>query len=408
MTREFLTSVTVQEAFALIGKNQYSVGTEVIALDNAWGRIAAQDIFSPEAIPAFPRSLVDGYGVISKDTQGARETTPAFLRLSGEVRIGEVAGSFVTDGNCVRLSTGSMVPKGADSVVMQEYVRAMDGEVEVTRPVHKGENVVYAGEDISEGQIILSRGTKIGPFHSGTLAATGMAYVPVFARPKIALLSSGDEIVAIDETLPFGMIRDVNRYTLAALIRSSGAELQFSGIVRDTIEDITEKMSAASGDDMILVSGGSSKGERDHIIDAIESIGGEIIFHGVNIKPGKPTIFGTISGKPVFGLPGHPVSCAMAAIRFVLPLLKLMTHDASAAPIPVTGYLATNVPSSYGIEEYIRVKLSETNNGRLVTPIFAKSSVISSLSQADGYIIVPEGVEGLEKDEHVEVHQFIT
>lgn len=407
MAREFLTSVTIREAFGLIGKNQYSVGTELIALDHVFGRIAAEDIFSSEAIPAFPRSLVDGYGVISKDTQGARETSPAFLKLSGEVRVGEVAQSTVKNGNCTRLSTGSMVPIGADSVVMQEYVRVMDGEVEITRPVHKGENVVYTGEDISAGQIILNRGTRIGPFHSGTLAAIGAARVRVFARPKIALLSSGDEIIPVDEIPPIGKIRDINRYTLGALIRLSGAELDFVGIARDTIEDITEKMRAANGYDMILVSGGSSKGERDHIIDAIESLGGEIFFHGVNIKPGKPTIFGDISGKPVFGLPGHPVSCAMAAVRFVLPLVKLMTHDASVAPMPVTGHLSTNVPSSYGIEEYVRIKLSEEGGRYLVTPIFAKSSVISSLSQADGYIIIPEGIEGLEKDEDVEVHRFV-
>ncbi|MHB8109567.1 MAG: molybdopterin molybdotransferase MoeA [Syntrophorhabdaceae bacterium] len=406
MAKEFLTSVTVGEALALIGKNTYSVGTEKVPLDAASGRIAAEDVFSHEAIPAFPRSLVDGYAVTAKDTQGARETSPAFLKLSGEIRIGEVATLSVADGSCIRLSTGSMVPQGADSVVMQEYVRVMDGEVEITRPVHRGENVVYAGEDIAEGTIIIKRGTRIGPFNSGALAAVGSANVTVFARPRIALLSSGDEIVGVEEKPPFGMVRDINRYTVGALVKSAGAESDFAGIARDTIEDITSKLNAASAYDVILISGGSSKGERDHIIDSIEAQGGVIIFHGVNVKPGKPIIFGTIFGKPVFGLPGHPVSCAMATVRFVLPLIKLMTHDRSLPAALLTGRLLNNVPSSYGIEEYVRVKVSEESGECLVTPIFAKSAVISSLSEADGYIIVPEGAEGFEKNEYVKVHRF--
>jgi molybdopterin molybdotransferase len=406
MASEFLTSVTVQEALAKIDLIVFEPGQEFAGLDSAGGRILAEDILSPESIPGFARSLVDGYAVVAKDIQGARETSPAFLKMSGEVRIGEPAGAIVREGSCVRVSTGSMVPEGADGIVMQEYVRAMDDEVEVTRPVHKGENIVYAGEDISAGATVMKKGKKISPFDLGVLAAIGAGRVRVFKRPEIALLSSGDEIVPVDENPPFGKIRDINRHTVAGLVRSAGSRVEFAGLALDTIEDITEKLSSAARYDMILISGGSSKGERDHITDSILKLGGEVIFHGINIKPGKPTIFGRVFGKPVFGLPGHPVSCAMVTVRFVVPLLKRMAGKTPGFPLACSGTLATNVPSSYGIEEYVRVKVSRKGDAYLVEPVFAKSSVISSLSAAHGYIIVPDGVEGLEKDERVEVYPF--
>ncbi len=404
MSSEFLTSVTVREAFARIEAISFDRADESVELASAPGRVAAEDMISPEAIPGFARSLVDGYAVIVKDVQGARETNPAFLKMSGEVRIGEPAGITVREGNAVRVSTGSMVPDGADGVVMQEYVREMRGEVEITRPVSRNENIVYPGEDISENSVIVRKGKRISSFDAGVLAAIGKGRVPVFKKPRVALLSSGDEIVPVDEKPPFGKVRDINRHTVGSLVRASGSDVHFAGLARDTIEDITEKLSAAAGYDLILISGGSSKGERDHITDSIVELGGEILFHGINIKPGKPTIFGRLFGKPVFGLPGHPVSCAMVTVRFVVPLLKNMAGEDPGPSLVPTGMLTTNVPSSYGIEEYVRVKVAGQGDALLVEPIFAKSSVISSLSAAHGYIIVPEGVEGLERDERVEVY----
>jgi molybdopterin molybdotransferase len=406
MSSEFLTSVNVQEAFAKIGAVSFDREPEIIELASAPGRVAAEDIVSPEAIPGFARSLVDGYAVLVKDIQGARETNPAFLKMSGEVRIGEPARIGVSKGTSVRVSTGSMLPDGSDGVVMQEYVRAMNGEIEITRPVSRNENIVYPGEDVGVGSLVVRKGKKISPFDVGVLAAIGKGRVPVFKKPRVALLSSGDEIVPVDEEPPFGKVRDINRHTVSALVRSSGSDVHFAGLARDTIEDITEKLSAAAGYDVILISGGSSKGERDHITDALVKLGGEIVFHGINIKPGKPTIFGRLFGKPVFGLPGHPVSCAMVTVRFVIPLLKNMAGEDPGPRLVPTGTLTTNVPSSYGIEEYVRVKVARQGDLLPVEPVFAKSSVISSLSAAHGYIIIPEGVEGLERDERVEVYPF--
>lgn len=406
MAMEFLTAVTAKEAHRLVVETPVQYRTERVLIDRAVGRVTAEDVVSREAIPAFPRSLVDGYAVISKDIQGARETTPAFLKLSGEIRIGEKAHISVREGNCVQVSTGSMVPEGADGVVMQEYVRVMDGEIEVTRPVHRGENVVYEGEDISEGSIVVPRGRRIGPFDAGAFAAIGSTEIQVFARPRVALLSSGDEIVPVEGDVPLGKVRDINRYTVTALLETAGADVEFAGHARDSVEDITGRLSAAGGHDLILISGGSSKGERDYITASVLALDGEVVFHGINVRPGKPSIFGRLFGKPFFGLPGHPVSCAMVTIRFVLPLVKRMAGEEHLPFATWNAVLTVNVPSSYGVEEYVRVRLEKDGDTYMATPVFAKSSVISSLSGAHGYIVVPEGVEGLEKGEPVEVRPF--
>jgi molybdopterin molybdotransferase len=403
---EFLKAITANEAHELIQTLPVSLKTEKVDIDDVQGRVFAQDIVSVEAIPPFARSLVDGYAVKAKDTWGGKETNPVFLNLKGEVRIGEEAKTAVSEGDCVYMSTGSMVPEGGDAVVMQEYARCIPDAVEITKAVYQGENICYEGEDIQKGKIVLQRGKKITSFDTGVLAALGISKVPVYKRPDAAIISSGDEIVDIDEAPSFGKVRDINRYTVSGLLKEEGARVAFLGRAKDSIQQITEKLELTKDYDIILISGGSSKGERDFIRASIEGLGGEIIFHGINIKPGKPTIFGKLFGKPVFGLPGHPGSCAMVTVRFVLPLVRRLQGKIIYGERTARGILTTNVPSSYGIEEYVRVTLEKTDESRLVTPIFSKSAVISSLAQADGYIIVPEGTEGLEKGETVKVYFF--
>ena len=401
---EFLRAVTAKEAKGVIEIFPMELKTEMVEIDGAQGRVLGQDIVSREAIPPFARSLVDGYAAKAKDTQGAKETSPAFLNLKGEVKIGERALTAVSEGNSVYVSTGSMLPEGSDAVVMQEHTRRMSDAVEITRAVFQGENICYEGEDIQIGKTTLQKGKRITPLDMGILAALGVSRVSVYRKPEIALISSGDEIVGIDETPPFGKVRDINRYTVSGLLKKEGAQVTFLGRARDDIREITEKLESARNYDMILISGGSSKGERDFITASIEKLGGLIIFHGINIKPGKPTIFGKLFGKPVFGLPGHPGSCVMVTVRFVLTLVRRLQGEIFHTEKTVSGTLTTNVPSSYGIEEYTRVTLEKTDESCLVTPIFSKSAVISPLAYADGYIIVPEGTEGLEKGETVEVH----
>jgi molybdopterin molybdotransferase len=403
---EFLKSITAKEARQIIQSFPVTLKTETIEIDNAQGRVLAETLIASDRIPPFTRSLVDGYAVKAKDVQGAKETSPAFLNLKGEVRIGEEALVTISAGDCAYVSTGSMVPRGSDAIVMQEQTRRMTDAVEITKAVFQGENICYAGEDIEKGATVLQKGRKITPFAMGVFAALGMADVQVYRQPKIALISSGDEIVGINELPPPGKVRDINRYTVSALVGKEGARVAFLGQARDNIADITEKLVLARDYDMILISGGSSKGERDFITVSIEKLGGEIMFHGINIKPGKPTIFGKLFGKPIFGLPGHPSSCAMVTVCFVLPLVRNLHGDTKNEEKITEGVLTANVPSSYGIEEYPRVTLEKSDKGYLVTPIFSKSSLISSLAQADGYIIVPEGTEGLEKGETVGVHFF--
>jgi molybdopterin molybdotransferase len=401
---EFLKSITAKEARQIIQAFPIDLKTEIIGIDDAQGRVLAEVLIAADTIPPFNRSLVDGYAVKAKDIQGAKETNPAFLNMKGEVRIGEKTLMIISAGECAYVSTGSMVPEGSDAVVMQEQTRRVPDAVEITKAVFQGENICYAGEDIQKGAAVLQKRKKITPMDTGIFAALGVADVQVYRQPKIGLISSGDEIVGIDEMPPPGKVRDINRYTVSALVQKEGAQVTFLGQARDNISDITEKLVLAQDFDMILISGGSSKGERDFITASIEKLGGEIMFHGINIKPGKPTIFGTLFGKPIFGLPGHPSSCAMVTVRFVLPLVRYLQGNTEHEERITQGTLTANVPSSYGIEEYPRVALKKDDEGYRVTPIFSKSSLISSLAQADGYIIVQEGTEGLEKGEMVEVH----
>lgn len=401
---EFLRSVTAEEARSIIADLPLAPPQAAAEpLDAALGRVLADDVVAGEDIPPFSRSLVDGYAVKAKDTYGARETTPSFLIVRGEVRVGQAAGVAVSDGEAVYVATGAMIPDGADGVVMEEYTRVAEDAVEVTRTVRKGENVVYQGEDIHSGVTVLHAGKRLAAADLGVLAALGLARVPVFRKPVVGLISSGDEVLPVEAPSSPGKVRDINRYTVIGLI-APVAEVRFVGIAPDTIEETIAKLEAALDCDCIIVSGGSSKGERDFMTTAIERLGGTILFHGINIRPGKPTILANLQGKPVFGLPGHPVSCAMVCVRFVLPLLRRLSGERGYRQNVLRGTMATNVPSSYGVEEYARVTVEPTDEGYLVSPLFAKSSVISTLSRADGYVVVPEGREGLENGEIVEVH----
>ncbi len=403
---EFLKAVVASEALEIIAAFPVTMEKEESALEDALGRVLGEDLTAGEDIPPFPRSLVDGYAVKVKDIQGARETSPAFLNVVGRIGVGEDSRLTLGEGQAIEISTGAMIPDGADGSVMEEYVRRLPGAIEVTRQGFRGENICFQGEDMKKGEAILRAGKALSAFDMGVLAALGATAVPVWRLPKVAIVSSGDEIVPVDETPAPGRIRDINRYTLSGLVSQHGGVPCFLGIVRDRKEDVIGILREAAAYDMILISGGSSKGDRDFVADSIIELGGSVLFHGINVKPGKPTIFGSLLGKPVFGLPGHPASCTMVAIRFVLPLLRRLRGESEARERTLMGTLKANVPSSYGIEEYVRVTVEETEESVQVTPIFAKSSVISSLSRAIGFLVVPQGIEGYEAGEEVEVHLF--
>ena len=375
-------------------------------LEQALGCVLAEDHVATEDIPPFPRSLVDGFAVRVKDVYAARETTPALLTAKGEVRVGEETALRVQPGEAVYVATGAMLPEGADGVVMQEQTRQTGHDVEVTKTLHKGENICFRAEDITTGTRVLPAGKRLSPFDVGVLAALGAAEVPVYETPTVAIISSGNEIVPVEENPPPGKVRDINRHTIAGLVSRAGCAARFMGIAADDIDQVSAKLEASRDADAILLSGGSSKGQSDFVTRAIERLGGVLLLHGINVKPGKPTIFGSLWDKPVFGLPGHPVSCSLIVLRFVLPLLTVLSGEKRAPRPGIVAKLDVNVPSSHGIEEYVRVRLSQLDGARLATPLFAKSSVISMLAAADGYIVVPEGREGLEQGEDVEVHSL--
>ena len=403
---DFLTSITAAEAFGIIASFPLKpLETVEVSIEEACARVLAGEIIASEDIPPFSRSLVDGYAVKAKDTYGARESMPALLVPAGEVPVGEVTEINVADGEAVYVATGAMVPSGADGVVMQEQARRSAEDLEVTASVRRGENICFKGEDIGKGEVVLRNGTPLSPFDIGVLAALGITHVPVFQQPLIGLVSSGNEVVPADIVPPAGKIRDINTHTISNLLKAGGCSVLFAGIAEDSLEDLTRKLTSMRECDMILLSGGSSKGQADFVTAAVKELGGEVLFHGISIRPGKPTIFATLWGKPVFGLPGHPVSCSMVVLRFVLPLIRRMKGETGPIRSCATrGILGTNVPSSYGVEEYVRVKVERQEGSLVVMPIFAKSSVISTLSKADGFFVIPEGAEGLEAGVEVEVY----
>jgi len=403
---EFLKSISPGKALEIIESLSVTYRVEVVTIEDCLDRILADDIIANDDIPSFHRSLVDGFTLIANDTLGASETNPSFLYTKGEIKVGEAAEGVVENGQAMAISTGAMIPKGADSVVMEEYVRRTSDGIEVTKTVHKGENICFIGEDIRKGSVVLNQGKKITPFDIGLLSALGYSNIPVYERPHIGVISSGDEIIGINDTFKPGKVRDINGYTITNLLKREGAIPTFLGIVRDNLEALAGILATVHEFDMVLISGGSSKGERDFLTQSIEKLGGKILFHGINIKPGKPTIFATLQDKPVFGLPGHPASCAMVMLRFVFPMLWKLEGKKERYRQRIQGTLTSNIPSSIGIEEYVRVEIKEQGGAYYITPLFTKSSVISSFAKASGYVVVPQEKEGYEKDELIEVYLF--
>ncbi len=387
----------IEEAFS-----SYELKTEKVVLDSLTGRVLACDIYSEEDVPSFDRSTVDGYSVIAADTFGSSESMPCQSENKGEILMGQVADGEITTGQCIRISTGGMLPKGADSVVMVENTEELfDGMTLIYKAVSPFENVTKKGDDVTKGQLVLEKGTLLTSKHIGILAALGITETLCTKKLKVGIISSGDEVVPISEKATGGKVRDVNSHILAALFRENGFDCELYGIVGDKYEKLYETTKNASEEcDIILLSGGSSAGARDMTVKVINDLG-EVYLHGIAMKPGKPTIVGRIGKKAVFGLPGHPAAAYFTALRFALPLARKISGYGENEK-SVTAVTSTNISSNNGREEFIPVKLTEG----VAYPIFRKSGVISLLSQADGYIVIGRNKEGLKKEEEVEVRLF--
>ncbi len=408
----FFKVVTVQQAqhVMLEALDQHRPGralvVEEVPLDECVGRTLAADLVAREDVPGFMRSTVDGYAVRAEDTFGASESLPAYLRLAGELHMGEAAEHPLADGDCVAVATGGTLPENADAVVMLEYTEMPgDGTVAVMRPVSPGENLIRPGEDVRTGQTILPAGHILRPPDVGVAAALGYTRLPVFSRPRVAILSTGDELVPPEQVPGPGRVRDVNAYTLAAAVRAEGGVPWLLGIVPDDRGKLERALAKGLEADCLLVSGGSSVGARDLVAGAVAALGEPgIMVHGVAVRPGKPLIAAVARGKPVFGLPGHPVSALIVFYLLVRPAIRRL---AGAEPFPleatVRARLGRNLASRSGVEEYVRVALSQADGELIAQPILGKSGLISTLARSWGLVRVPADATGIAEGESVEV-----
>jgi len=384
------------------------VKTEEIPLVETVGRILAEDIVADVDLPDFPRTIVDGYALQGASTFGASEGNPAFLAVIGSVEMGESPEATIGPGEAVRIATGGMLPQGADSVVMVEHTQTIDdATIEVYRSVAPGQNMIAIGEDIKKQSRMLMPGQTIRPQEAGLLAALGKQKVAVFQKPVIGIISTGDEIIPINESPSLGQIRDINTYTLTGLIHAAGAQAVSFGIVRDDFETLFEKCSLALGQcDMILISGGSSVGARDFTVDVLSALqDAKILVHGISISPGKPTILAKAQSKAFWGMPGHVVSAMIVFSRVVKPFVDHLSGQAAGQKkeLRLQAKLSRNVASRQGRIDFIRVQLRLEEDQLWAHPVLGKSGLISTMVFADGLLEIDINTEGLEKGTQVEV-----
>jgi molybdopterin molybdotransferase len=411
-----------EEAYrVLVGQLVNSpLAPEDVPLSAALGRVLSQDIIAPSDIPAFDRSTMDGYAVRSADTFGASESLPALLAIVGDIPMGTVTHRTIGKGETMRIATGGALPTDADAVVMFEHAHPVDADrIEVVKPVAPQENVSFRGEDVGRGASVLLRGQVVRPQDMSVLASMGITRVPVFEKPRIAVISTGNEIIAADSAPGPGQIRDSNSYHLEGLITLSGGVTKKMGILPDDEAALRACLTEAVKDShIVLFTGGSSVGTADFTAKVINALGPPgVLVHGVSIKPGKPLIAGLVKGPsgpvPVFGLPGHPVAVAICFDLFVKPVI---TKFSGAVPHPalegiapqrtVRAKLGRSISSAPGREDYIRVTLERRDDGLWALPVFGASGLISTLVKAVGTVVVPVNTIGIETGEEVDVRLF--
>ena len=376
--------------------------TERVSIRDADGRVLAADAIAAHDVPPFDRAAMDGYAVIAEDTFGAGTQAPQVLRCVDKVYTGEVPTRSVSRGECVEIATGAPMPEGADAVVMvEETERAGDGSIRVFTPVYPKQHVGRKAADIAAGHTIIRSGAVLNPSRIGSLAAVGVFEVDVFAKPRIAVLSTGNEIVEPGTALKPGQIYDVNQFTLSAIIGEHGGVAVPGPPAPDSLPELIAAIRAAAEADVVVFSGGSSVGERDLILDALQAAG-EILFHGIALKPGKPTVFGRIGATPVFGLPGYPTSCLSNAYMLLVPMLRRMAGLPEYMPRIVSLPLSRRVVSTTGRHQFYTVRIEDG----MAVPAFKASGDITSMSLADGYFEIPAQTDIVEAGQLVDVKLF--
>jgi molybdopterin molybdotransferase len=406
--------------------------SELIDVSSSLGRVTAEDVCAPQPLPDFRRSTVDGFAVRARDTYGASDSLPAYLALAGEVPMGDVPKSTLEPGQCMTIHTGGMLPEGADAVVMLEYTQTAtvgagssrpNVEIEIAKSVAEGENVIAIGEDVAHGQVVQPKGSLMRPAEIGGLMALGITKLRVSKKVRVGLISSGDEVIPPEESPRPGQVRDINSYTLAALVTQAGGEPILYGIVGDTFEALkTTAAKALAECDALIITAGSSASTRDMTADVIDQLGQPgVLVHGINTRPGKPTILGVCDGVAVIGLPGNPVSALVNGYMLVVPLIEHLLGGTPRPKATVQARLTVNLPSQAGREDWWPVKLipsppaplppgeggpkrSEgSGEGYNAEPIFGKSNLIFTLAAADGLLRIPPDATGLSAGETVKV-----
>ncbi|AVX31740.1 MAG: gephyrin-like molybdotransferase Glp [Bacillota bacterium] len=414
---EFGKVITVPEALARLEQHlqDFRPRPERVPLLAARGRVLAEKVVSPTAVPGFYRSTVDGYAVRGADTFGATEDLPVFLPLVGEVLMGQAPPGPLPPGSAMAISTGGMLPEGADAIVMLEYTEMAPGMVAVLKPVAPGENVVRPGEDVTPGQEVLPAGRRLRAQDLGLLAGLGITEVTVAVKPRVALISTGDEIVAPEQEPGPGQVRDMNSYTLYALVDELGGEPRLYGVIRDQKEQLLAvARQALEENDVLIVSGGSSVGTRDATGEVLASLGEPGVFvHGISVRPGKPTILARCGQKLAVGLPGHPVSAMVTFDLFLRPILRALLGLPAPAPyrdregrLTVTARLERNVLSGPAREDHVRCALEWREGELWAVPILGKSSLLSTMVKADGILRIPLEQDGISAGELVSIGLF--
>ena len=401
--RPITETISLEEARELLFQSLVPIERiERVPLDESHGRVIAHAVTSKVDVPPFDRAAMDGYAVIAEDTFGAGSYDPRTLHCIERVFTGQVPTRSLSRGECIEIATGAPLPAGADAVVMvEETEKEADDRIRVLTPVYPRQHVGRRAADIAAGQPVLAAGDRLTPSRIGALAATGITEVDVYGRPRIAILSTGNEIVEPGAPLGPGQIYDINRFTLSSIISAHGGVPVVYPTAPDNLQDLTAAVKTTSGEDMLVFSGGSSVGERDLIMDVLHSAG-EVLFHGIAVKPGKPTVFGLIDRRPVLGMPGYPTSCLSNAYMLLVPALRRMArlpeHRAHIVSLP----LARRIVSTTGRHQFYTVRIVDG----FAMPAFKASGDITSMSQADGYIEIPAQTDIVEAGEIVDVKLF--
>ncbi len=402
-----LNTTSTQDVIAIINSTfSYCQYAESVPLYDAVGRTLAQDVFAKEYVPSFHRSTVDGYAVRAADTFGCSDSIPAILQICGEVLMGQAADFTVSSNTCAAVPTGGAIPEGADAVVMLEYTEAYNADtVGILKPAVPGSNLIFKGDDTIPGKLVLQAGRILNPQDIGALAAMGCGTVQVVKKLQIGVISTGDELVPVENTPKEGQIRDVNTVMLCAMIKNMGCvPLQYPKIPDQDAALENALRQAVTKCDIVLISGGSSVGLKDATCRVMERQG-HVLLHGISMKPGKPTLLANIQGKPVFGLPGNPVAACFVTQLFVRAAVEQLTGSVLSVQ-KVTAQLKQAVDSNHGREQFCAVRLKKSGDVIYAEPVRSKSGLITSLAGTDGYFCIPRDCEGMPRDSKIEVVLF--